>query len=545
MWLTPTLLLALAASAWPQAFPIAAIDPGRDSEFPGGRERDQLIICTPEGGHDTTGTDVLGDEAIVVGGVVVHLGGNDSEIPENGYVVSGNGSARNWIVRNLSPGTAVAHDDDSIWIDQSFAGVITSMRWRLTEMESRAAALESLDDAEEQAGALSEEVEELENPLVPLQEAVAALDHEVFNAELAAMPSPANEIRAVWLRLDHSSPEYIADLAQALADAHVNAIFPEVDYGSVSIYPDSTGFFPQVDGFEGQDSLAILIEECHARGIEVHAWVHNFFVGGGSRTSEAARWAEAHPEWVSVNRRGDRELVPWGYRYRNPAHLELHDALIAAHVALVSNYDLDGYHYDHIRYCLSLSWESSWDFSDYTRARVREELGFDPIDITPDANPEDWARWVDWRQEQVTRYVRRNTEAIRAAKPGIYISAAVFPDLEAAISNKGQNWGAWVDEGLLDAAIPMIYTPSVEEVTGAVTELKNRVPPGDPVVIGLGPYLGFTPRLLVDQIAASRAAGATGTCSFVWHRFTEPMTDALVAGPWRSDGAPDWGTRAP
>ena len=38
---------------------------------------------------------------------------------------------------------------------------------------------------------------------------------------------------------------------------------------------------------------------------------------------------------------------------------------------------------------------------------------------------------ADWqRQEQVTRYVERQTEAIRAVRPDALISGAVFPDLE-------------------------------------------------------------------------------------------------------------------
>ncbi|MBN1475210.1 family 10 glycosylhydrolase [Candidatus Sumerlaeota bacterium] len=535
------LTLGLTLSAAGQAHRLDAIDPTEESEFPGGRGRDQLILYTPEYGQLNTGTNELGSEAVVIDGLVANFGGNDSEIPSDGFILSGNGSALRWMVRNLAPGTPVAHDENSVWIDHSITGQLASARWRLADAERRLAEFPESAEESAEIESLRAAIAQITDPMPAMTQRLASLEAVAFDRELAALPSPAEEVHAVWHRLDTASPEAIAAEVEAMAQAHVNALFTEVNFGSSVVYPDPTGLFPQVERFQGSDPLEILIEECHARGIEVHAWVHNFFLGYiHSEYSVPQRFGDEHPEWVSVNRRGESVLMPWGYMYLNPAHLGLHDALIEAHTAMMEAYDLDGYHYDHIRFCLSLSWESGWDYSDHTRGRVREELGFDPMEISPDENGEEWAQWIDWRQAQVTRYVERQSEAIRRVRPDALISAAVFPDLEAAIENKGQNWGAWVESGHLNAPMPMIYTPSVDEVRGAVQELVSHMPGGSPAVIGLGPYLGFSPRLLVDQIVAAREAGATGECLFVWHRLDPADQSALASGPWRWSGSPSW-----
>ena len=75
-----------------------------------GRGADQLIIYTREWGTHTT-TNEWGYEVAVEGGVVVEVRGYTERtplaIPENGYVISGHGSARIWVAQNLSPGTRV------------------------------------------------------------------------------------------------------------------------------------------------------------------------------------------------------------------------------------------------------------------------------------------------------------------------------------------------------------------------------------------------------------------------------------------------------
>jgi hypothetical protein len=72
------------------------------------RRADELIVYRPSF-DQTTGTNAFGAEAIVKGGVVTEpldFRGN-SPIPADGFVLSGHGRARSWIMENLTPGTPV------------------------------------------------------------------------------------------------------------------------------------------------------------------------------------------------------------------------------------------------------------------------------------------------------------------------------------------------------------------------------------------------------------------------------------------------------
>lgn len=77
-------------------------------------------------------------------------------------------------------------------------------------------------------------------------------------------------------------------------------------------------------------------------------------------------------------------------------------------------------------------------------------------------------RWRQWRRDQVSALVRDIATQARAAKPWIKLSAALIPWGDGPVSRAGfansapyadvfQDWLAWLDEGLLDIAIPMQY----------------------------------------------------------------------------------------
>ncbi|ASK64369.1 beta-N-acetylhexosaminidase [Virgibacillus phasianinus] len=73
----------------------------------------ELIQYTPEHG-DTTGTNIYGYEVTVVDGKIVKRGGNNSEIPDNGYVLSIHGS--DWLLENALLGATVEIADGQVLI---------------------------------------------------------------------------------------------------------------------------------------------------------------------------------------------------------------------------------------------------------------------------------------------------------------------------------------------------------------------------------------------------------------------------------------------
>jgi len=69
-------------------------------EFPGGRGANEMVVYTPLFG-DSTGTNKYGIEAIVIDNKIQSISGNNSKIPQNGFVISGHGSQLQWISKEL------------------------------------------------------------------------------------------------------------------------------------------------------------------------------------------------------------------------------------------------------------------------------------------------------------------------------------------------------------------------------------------------------------------------------------------------------------
>lgn len=539
------LLLALAGGAAAQtAFPVSKVDPAPEGLYPGNRGPDELVVYTPAYGRATTGTNQYGAEAIVRDGVVESVGGNNRPIPEDGYVISGHGRASMWVNRTLQSGMAVEIAEGEVRIDNSPPARARVLLFRLREMAGRLAA----DDAETSASIAAARGElqaaiaaENFTNVARLRRRVDNLANRLWQQELAAMESPEGEIRGAWHRLTQTTPEALAQLAEDLAAGGINVFFPETIYGSQAIFTDETGLYPRFPQFGETDALAVLIEECHRRGIQVHAWVHCFFVGIEGSTVEPPLLAMRHPEWLARDRHGRTvsEIEP-NFMYINPAMPEVRRALIDAYVALAKNYAIDGFQFDYIRYCSAPDWRDGWDYSDFTRRAVREQLGFDPKEIAPDSHPEQWRAWLGWREAQVTGFVVEAAEAIRAVRPDIVLTADVFPNIAEAIENKGQNWADWGRRGYVDALIPMQYTSDAGAVVRSVEELEEMLPAGMPLVVGLGPFLGLTTEQIIEQVLASRRAGSRGQVMFSWDTMPAGMRESLAAGPWRSKTEARW-----
>lgn len=84
----------------------------------------------------------------------------------------------------------------------------------------------------------------------------------------------------------------------------------------------------------------------------------------------------------------------------------------------------------------------------------------------------------------ITGFVRDAAKAIRAARPGIEISAAVYPTPESA-ARHNQDWPAWIAEGLVDYVCPMIYTEFPEEFRHMLGECTKAAPAAK-IMAGIG-----------------------------------------------------------
>ena len=323
---------------------------------------------------------------------------------------------------------------------------------------------------------------------------------------------------------------------------------------------DATPWTRAVAAGEGRDPLRELIQQAHAADLRVHAWVNVLSLADNR---EAPLVRELGREAVLVDQRGRSILdypkldVPEPDRtyYRmgtpavwiDPAAPGVAPRLAETFAELAARYpELDGLHLDYIRYPGVLPFAPGSRFGvgldmghgESTRERFRRETGL-PAPRPPDrlghAN-----RWDAWRRDKVTELVRAIADGARTADPGIQMSAAVWAHAERAYLSIGQDWRRWLEEGLLDFAVPMAYTLDSRLFRYQV-EAFTSTGLGPRTWIGIGAWLfAKRPGGAVDQVAIAEAAGAAGVVLFSWDAIADaPALGSALAEQARNPGRDD------
>jgi uncharacterized lipoprotein YddW (UPF0748 family) len=266
--------------------------------------------------------------------------------------------------------------------------------------------------------------------------------------------SYAPEYRALWVDAFHPGIKTPAEVDELIANAkrsNLNALIVQVRrrgdaYFNNSIEPRTTD--PQVAPLP-YDPLGYLIQQAHAANppLEVHAWMNVYNVGTMSQV-----WQQHAPEWA--NRRPDGSTGA----YLDPGHPQVNAYLHEIVLSVVRNYDVDGIHFDFVRYPEG----GNWGYSPAAVQSFNEAFGGTgpPANNDPD--------WKQWRRDRVTEFVRNVYTDALAEKPKLKISGALIafgsgPIVEedwlrsAAFNEVYQDWRSWLDEGILDLGVIMNY----------------------------------------------------------------------------------------
>lgn len=218
---------------------------------------------------------------------------------------------------------------------------------------------------------------------------------------------------------------------------------------------------------------------------------------------------------------------------------------------LAKNYDIDGLHYDYIRYPreiheVAAGYEErekklgNWSYDPVSLARFSKETGVASPDLNPDA-------WTKWRAEQITEVTRRVSERVREHRPNIIISAAVMADPQDAYQTKMQDYVTWMQKGYLDAAITMNYTGDNVLFMERCKALLERRPGRGWIVPGMS--LGGKAETIRAQVGITQELKTDGFAGFAYsHLFDRDdghkpkplageLADGLMPGkadtPWK------------
>ena len=517
---------------------LSKIDPG-DREFPGGRGTDELALYTPKFG-EKTGTNEWGSEAVVSQGIVQNVGGGNSLIPQDGFVLSGHGKSERWILDNLFPGVEMTAGENRIQgyiTDRTrlfYASRLIQEASKLDSYHSVWDPLVSRKDLESlkkesakwgertRKGRIKGDTQEI---LASSQKCLDA----AFEFYCKSQKSQQFELRACWYRLTEKTPEQLEKTVRRLKEAGFNCLCPETIYWGYAIYPDAHPLLKQNPDFSGWDPLKELCRLCHRYNMKVIPWVEVFFIGFQDSPLKVEK-----SEWLAFSQSGQyaSALEP-GYYYFCPSRKDVREFWLQVYERLLKTYEVDGLQLDYIRYPRSVPLDKGYCYCSSCREQFFAQNQVDPAFLNPETSPDILDKWNAWRRDQVSEFVRQTSVLANEIRPDIRLSVDVFPDLKEAKETKFQDWSLWVEKGYVDEVFIMSYSTDMEQVGRETKSLTQILPQNVKGYVGLAPFLGFPPKLLLDEVRAVHESGANGVCLFDWEHLTEGQLSALKKGPFR------------
>ena len=336
-----------------------------------------------------------------------------------------------------------------------------------------------------------------------------------------AQTAPKYEIRAAWLTtlggMDWPSAkavsasgikkqqEELCHILDELQQANFNTVLFQTRLRGDVIYPSQfESFAESLTGTEGKnpgyDPLRFAIEECHKRGMELHAWIVAIPIGNTRqvRTFGKNALTRKHPSLCKQFN---------GSWYLDPGNPETDDYLANIVREIVSGYDVDGIHLDYIRY--PEQGERFPDQSTYHKYGKKQDL-------------------KQWRRNNITRIVRRIYTETKSLKPWVKVSSSPIGKYRDTGRYSSQGWNAydevyqdaqqWLREGIHDALFPMMYFRGNHFYPFALDWKENKN--GRWIVPGLGIYFLHPSELdwkldeVVRQIYFIRSIGLDGQAYF-------------------------------
>ncbi|HYE75808.1 MAG TPA: family 10 glycosylhydrolase [Blastocatellia bacterium] len=377
--------------------------------------------------------------------------------------------------------------------------------------------------------------------VVPWQQIAAPL----LRPKLVIAAAPENEVRALWVVRDTlTSPESITAMIGRAKTAKFNTLIVQVRGRGDAYYnsrwePRTPLLADQIPEF---DPLEFTIKEAHAAGLKVHAWLNTFLVADlGNVPEDPNHVINKHPEWLAVPRgiasdvfHGDTTTPTYLERiisysrannseleglFLSPAHPGVKEHIYNLWIDIVERYDVDGLHFDYIRYP-----NRQYDFSRTSLERFRAEVDKtlrledrQRLNAAFLSNPLAYVnefpdRYEQFQRDQVTDLVERIYQGVKIRKPDALVSAAVFANDKDAFDARRQDWKQWLQRGILDVACPMAYSTETSVFQRQINIAVNSRYQKN-IWAGIGSWQQPVNGTL-EKISAARELGAQGFVLF-------------------------------
>ncbi len=334
-------------------------------------------------------------------------------------------------------------------------------------------------------------------------------------------------IRGVWVTSSGSSVlnsrQQIREAVLQCRDQGLTDLFMVVWNNGKTMFPSqvTSQYVEQLQdpAYKGRDPLQEMIEEAHAVGLRVHAWMEFGF--SYSYKDSLSVWNKKYPDWAGRNARGHL-LQKNGFYWWNALHPGPRQFLKELVEEIVLRYDIDGIQGDDR--LPAMPSEGGYELatvSAYGNAGGDQQAALNP-------KQEDW---LQWRADKLSAFGQELYQLVKSHKPGCLVtwSPSIYPWSKQEYL---QDWPTWLRDGYADYVFPQLYRYNAEAYEQLLKDLNQQVPadqrrkvfPG--VLTSLGDGYQATRTLLNRFIELNRAYGYSGEVFFYYetlNRLSGPL----------------------
>lgn len=322
-----------------------------------------------------------------------------------------------------------------------------------------------------------------------------------------------HEVRGDWLttvggydwpdKSDASSTQILKlqTMIQELKDAGCNLVYFQVVSNMDAMYPsDILPWSHVITGTQGQaplfDPLAVAIQACRDKGMEIHAWINPLRAGSLSMARCDQHVVKLHPDWIQT----------YGNNYfLDPALPAVREHLAAIVTELMTQYDLDGIHID------------DYFYPDGIRSDVKEWNDEASFELYGGGSSRD-----EWRFANIDACVKAMYDATHNAKASAIFGVSPAGRLENTLKLYADP-RRWVAQGTVDYLVPQIYWYHGHKTADFTTVLNSwkDIVGNVPMFTGLAAYrLGETGFESMDEFVrqVTECRQASWVQGHVWFR---------------------------
>lgn len=304
---------------------------------------------------------------------------------------------------------------------------------------------------------------------------------------------------------------------------------PGMNFDSVCVVMKETGLDGLILNAPTPDDYRLAIPIANKYGIEVYAWLWTLNIEHGRN-----QILNDHPEWFSVNRRGeslaDTKAYVDYYKFVSPSLPEVREYIRKKIIAYCEVEGLNGIVIDYhrlvdvilpttlwSRYGIVQDKEyPEWDYG-YHPEMIRnfmDRYGYNPTELDDPSKDE---KWLQFRCDQVTEVANEISKVVHSY--GKVMAASPFPTPAMSRAMVRQDWGKWN----LDIVFPMVYhnfyTGDVSFIEDCTIDNMKQKNPNTTLYCGM---TGTNSMEMFESMDAAFNNGAEGVSIFTINNLKSP-----------------------